>query len=534
MAPQDTHSTVAKSATHFLTGTFISRLTGMVRDLSMAYCFGTSAAVAAFLLAFRLSNLLRRLFGEGALLNGFIPFFEAKRKKDPKAGALFFRDLFWSLVLFLFGVIVVLEGLLYGILHQFEFSYGTVQIIKMTMCMLPGLVFICLFGLSIALLQCERNFFTPGVAPVAFNIVWISAIWVFRKKDPYHAMMALSVSVVLAFFLQWWMTTTGLKKYASEFISFREWMSANLFTRELKDMVVPLLLGVVGVAAVQINSAVDVIIARYALLEGPAYLSYAHRLQQLPLALFGIAISSALMPPLTRAIKYDDHKNYKSLLKFAFGRTFSLLFPGTIAIFLLGGASVNLLYGRGVFSNLSTINTTYCLSAYGIGLVPSAFVLLLAPAFYARRDYWTPTLASLIAVGMNLTLNLILVFGLNLGPTAIALGTSVAAYFNARFLLSRLHIRILSAVMPVFVKVILASFIAGGSTLAFGHFFMNSPTISLMMGQTDIEFARSFIVQVREFVMLTSFFGVVFLLFSYLFKIRHVLSLFGLEKKVSS
>lgn len=506
----------------------------MLRELSMAYFFGTSAAVAAFLLAFRLSNLLRRLLGEGALLNGFIPFFEAKRKKDPKSGALFFRDLFWSLVVFLIGVILVLEGVLVAALYFFDFTYGTIQILKMMMCMLPGLVFICLFGLSTALLQCERNFFTPGVAPAAFNCVWISAIWMYRNRDPYEAMVALSVAVVIAFFFQWWMTTGGVRKYAMEFINLKEWMQARLFTREMKDMVVPLLLGVVGVAAVQINSAIDVIIARYASLEGPAYLSYAHRLQQLPLALFGIAIASALMPPLTRAIKHDDHKNYKSLLKFAFGRTFSLLFPGTIAIFILGGASVNLLYGRGVFGILSTINTTYCLWGYGVGLVPSAFVLLLAPAFYARRDYWTPTLASLIAVGMNLTFNIILVFGLGLGSTAIALGTSVAAYFNARFLLSRLHIRILSAVMPVFVKVIIASLISGGATLAFGHFFMQDPTISLMAGNIHVEYARMFIVQIREFAVLTSFFGVLFLLLSYLFRIHHVLALLGLEKKVSS
>ena len=531
MAPQDTHSSVARSASHFLTGTFISRLAGMVRDLSMAYCFGTGAAVAAFLLAFRLSNLLRRLFGEGALLNGFIPFFEAKRKKDPKGAALFFRDMFWSLVVILTFTIIGLELFIGSTIYFLKLSYGTEQILKMVMCMLPGLVFICLFGLSIALLQCEKNYFTPGVAPVAFNIVWISAIWMFREKDPYQAMMALSMSVVVAFFLQWWMTMPGIKKYATQFLSMREWMSARLFTTELKDMVVPLLLGVVGVAAVQINSAVDVLIARFASLEGPAYLSYSHKLQQLPLALFGIAIASAIMPPLTRAIKNDDHKHYKSLLKFAFGRTFSLLFPGTVAIFVLGAASVNLLYGRGEFNNLSTIHTTYCLWGYGLGLVPSAFVLMLAPAFYARRDFWTPTLASLIAVGMNLTLNIIMVFGLHWGVLGVAVGTSVSAYFNARFLLSRLNIRILSAVMPTFVKVITASLVAGGATLFFGYYFLSEPTVDLLLGNTQIEFSRTFISQIRQFSVLTSFYGVIFLLLSYLFKIDHVFSFLGLSRK---
>ncbi len=530
MHPQDTNTTVAKSATHFLTGTFISRVTGMVRDLSMAYWYGTSPAIAAFLLAFRLSNLLRRLFGEGALLNGFIPFFEGKRKNDPKEAALFFRDLFWSLVVILTFIIVGLEGITGAILYFFDLSYGTKQILKMIMCMLPGLIFICLFGLSIALLQCERNFFTPGIAPVAFNLVWIIAVWLCRHQEPYRAMMGISVGVVIAFFLQWWATLAGVKRYAGQFLTFREWLGARLFTQELKDMVIPLLLGVIGVAAVQINSAVDVIIARWASLEGPAYLSYAHRLQQLPLALFGIAIASALMPPLTRAIKHDDHKNYKSLLKFAFGRTFSLLFPGTIAIFLLGGASVNLLYGRGEFNNMSTIHTTYCLWGYGLGLVPAAFVLLLAPAFYARRDFWTPTLASLISVTMNLVLNIILVFGLSMGTLGISIATSIAAYYNARFLLSRLNIRILSAVMPTFVKVVFASLTAGIATLLFGYFFLHDPTVRLFLGDLTVEYSREFIVQLKEFLVLTSFYGTIFLLLSYFLRIDHVLSMMGLSK----
>ncbi len=530
MNPQDTNTTVARSATHFLTGTFISRITGMVRDLTMAYWYGTSPAVAAFLLAFRLSNLLRRLFGEGALLNGFIPFFEGKRKKDPKEAALFFRDLFWSLVVILSFIIIGLEAFIGAILYYCDLSYGTSQILKMMMCMVPGLIFICLFGLSIALLQCERNFFIPGIAPVAFNLVWIVAVWFCRHQEPYKAMMGTSIGVVFAFFLQWWVTTAGLKKYASQFLTLREWFNVRLFTQELKDMVIPLLLGVVGVAAVQINSAVDVIIARWASLEGPAYLSYAHRLQQLPLALFGIAIASALMPPLTRAIKNDDHKNYKSLLKFGFGRTFTLLFPGTVAIFLLGGASVNLLYGRGEFNNISTIQTTYCLWGYGLGLVPSAFVLLLAPAFYARRDFWTPTLASLISVGLNLMLNIILVFGFSMGTLGISIATSIAAYYNARFLLSRLHIRILSAVMPTVVKVVFSSLVAGVATLLFGHFFMHDPTIQLFLGDLTVEFSRTFIIQLREFIVLTSFFGSIFLLMSFVLRIDHVLSMLGFSR----
>ncbi len=530
MSEKDSYRTVAKSATHFLTGTFISRFTGMIRDLSMAYLFGTSAAVAAFMLAFRLANLCRRLFGEGALLNGFIPFFEARRKENGTKGAEFFRDLFGSLSAILFIIVCILETTLIGSMLLFDISYPVKQIIYMTMIMVPGLFFICLFGLSMALLQCERKFFLPGIAPVAFNLVWILALWLFRKQPPYTAMMGVSASIVLAFFLQWIVTVPETIRYVRSFMSWKEMLHTRLFTQELKDIVGPLMLGVIGVAAVQINSAVDVLIARFASLEGPAYLSYAHRLQQLPLALFGIAISSALMPPLTRAIKNDDYGLFRSLLSFGFIRTFSLLLPGTIAIFVLGGASVNMLYGRGMFSNLSTIHTTLCLWGYGFGLVPAAFVLIMAPAFYARRDFWTPTLASILSVGLNLFLNLFMIFVLHFGAMSIAISTSITAVFNMYFLLKRLQVKLFKTLIQPFLRVSLASLLAGVFVLLFSHFVMHEPTAALLFGDMHVTFVRSTLSQIQQFFIVLSAYGSLFLLFSYLLKAKHVLELFSLKK----
>ncbi len=534
MRDGDTHRSVARSASHFLTGTFISRFSGMVRDLSMAFCFGTSYAVAAFLVAFRLANLLRRLFGEGALLNGFIPFFENVRKDDPKKGAEFFRDLFWSLSFVLLLIIIMLEVASVGILWFFIKDDSVRQIIYMTMVMLPGILFICLFGLSMALLQCERKFFLSGVAPVAFNIVWISAIWLFRKHQPYAAMMGISFAIVLAFFLQWWVTVPGLKRYIRQFLTLKEWLQAKIFSADLRKMIAPLFLGVVGVAAVQINSAVDVIIACFSSMEGPAYLSYAHRLQQLPLALFGIAISSALMPPLTRAMKEGDKDHFKSLLSFGFARTFSLLLPGTIAIFVLGGISVNLLYGRGMFTNLSTIHTTRCLWGYGIGLVPSAFVLILAPAFYAKKDFWTPSLASLWSVAINLVLSLAMVFVFKQGGASIALATSVASFFNMGFLLSRLDIEVIRPLVRSFIKTTIAALGAGIVTILFGYLFLGEPTLNMWFGNLEISFVRGLLKQVHQFGLQTAIFGVVFFAISYFIQAEHVLDLFSFSKETDA
>ena len=497
----------------------------------MAFCFGTSVAVAGFLVAFRLANLLRRLFGEGALLNGFIPFFENISKDDPQKGAEFFRDLFWSLSLILLLIIVTLELILTGVLFSFAHEESVKQIIYMTMVMLPGILFICLFGLSMALLQCEKQFFLSGVAPVAFNIVWISAIWLFRGQNQYSAMMGISFGIVLAFFLQWWVTVPGLKRYTRQFLSLKDWMQAKIFSVELKKMIAPLFLGVVGVAAVQVNSAVDVIIACFSSMEGPAYLSYAHRLQQLPLALFGIAISSALMPPLTRAMKQGDTEHFKSLLTFGFARTFSLLLPGTIAIFVLGGISVNLLYGRGMFTNLSTLHTTRCLWGYGIGLVPSAFVLILAPAFYAKKDFWTPTLASLWSVAINIFLSILMVFVFKKGGASIALATSIASFFNMGFLIYKLDIEVMKPLKTSFFKTTAAALGAGFITILAGHFILGEPTLKLWSGNLDVSFVRGLFKQVHQFGLLTVIFGTVFFALSYFIQAEHVLDLFPFKRE---
>jgi putative peptidoglycan lipid II flippase len=196
---QDNTQLVARSATRFLTGTFLSRCTGMFRDLSMAFCFGSHPAVAAFMVAFRFANLFRRLFGEGAIPSAFTPHFETLKAESPEKGAQFFRDLFFSLALFLSVLILVLEGVLFGLLRLKMVSADNASIVTLTMLMLPGIFFICLFGLTSALLQCDGKYFLAGVAPIAFNIVWVAAVWWLRGLDVSLAMAGLAFSVILSF-----------------------------------------------------------------------------------------------------------------------------------------------------------------------------------------------------------------------------------------------------------------------------------------------------------------------------------------------
>lgn len=456
---------LSQSALRFFSGTLLSRVSGLARDMTMAFCFGASAPLAAFFLAYRFIYLFRRLFGEGLLHQGFIPHFESVRKVDTKRGAAFYRDLFASL-----GLVAALLILFFElILVPFR---G--EVVHLSRLMFPGILFLILFAINTALLQAEKRFFLPSVSPVAFNLCWVLAALLLRAHPIDQAISSLALILTLAFLVQLAVTMPTTWRYLRSHLSVRECFRPKLFSSELSSLVRPMLLGLIGVAAVQVNSAVDALFARFASPEGPAYLWYASRLQQLPLALFGIALSSALLPTLSRAVK--DQPRFDALLSHAIQRTFTLLFPCTLAIFVLGLPSVNLLFGRGDFTAHATLETAYCLFAYGIGLIPAALVLVLAPAFYAQKEYRIPATAFAASALFNILLNTLFVFVFHLGPMSIALATSFSAFFNL-FYLARILKPPTGSVAP-YIRVFLATLVA--SALAWGvqHFLGCSRDLS--------------------------------------------------------
>lgn len=178
------------------------------------------------------------------------------------------------------------------------------------------------------------------------------------------------------------------------------------------------------------NNAMDTVFARYADVEGPAELWYAIRIQQLPLALFGIALSGALLPPLSRAMKRGDLAQFVSFFSFSISRTIILMVPLTLSMVVWGGEIINLVYGHGGFTSSAAVDTTYCLWGYLFGLIPMTLTLILAPALYARNDYRTPTIASAVSMGLNIALNFIAIFILGWGPASVAVATSISAWVN--------------------------------------------------------------------------------------------------------
>jgi putative peptidoglycan lipid II flippase len=175
LATSDSVGSIRHSSVRFFSGTVLSRISGMLRDIVLAFCFGTNEALAAFFVAFRLAHLARRLFGEGALQSAFIPLFEEIRKEDHVQGCRFFRDLsvLWAILL------TVLCGLCATTLFMWRLFLspegGAAEILMLTTIMLPTLIPTCLFGLNISFLQCQKQYFTAAVAPVFFNVVFMGA-----------------------------------------------------------------------------------------------------------------------------------------------------------------------------------------------------------------------------------------------------------------------------------------------------------------------------------------------------------------------
>jgi putative peptidoglycan lipid II flippase len=534
--PSDTPQSVSRSSVAFLSGTFLSRLTGLCRDTAMAIVFGSHPAIAAFMVAFRFANLIRRLFGEGPLSSGFVPHFEQMRAISPEKSAKFVRDLLFSLSVLLILLIGVVEIVLWGIWKWGNLHPDNAQILYLTILMLPGALFICLFGLSSSLLQCERRFFLTGFAPVAFNGIWIVTTWMLKGRDPSIAILPLSLAIIVAFFMQWAMVAPQTFALLKRSLSWKECFSPQLFSSPLRLIVKPLFLGIIGVGAVQINSALDGVFARCASLEGPAYLWYAIRIEQLPLGLFGIALSAALLPSLSRALQEGVNDRYLRLLRFAFRRSFSLIFPCALGIFVLGLAGINLLYGHGGFSVEDTYRTAICLWGYGLGLVPSVFVLMLAPAFYAKKEFRIPMIGSVISVLLHLLVTSLFVFGLKWGAFSIAVATSIAAWFNYFYLSYHLTRRMGESLFDAtvfhsFFKTAVCTSVASVATLFVGHFFISDPTIKIVTGNSDVIFSRDVSTQCLQFLALSGTFILMFFSYAWMLNAEDILELIGIKRK---
>jgi len=415
------------------------------------------------------------------------------RQENPAAARSFFRDLTHSLIFVLLGIVALGGAILSSLLAWGHFSVANQEILGLTLLMLPSLVFICLFGLNSSLLQCERHYFLSGVAPVAFNVVWTAGVLAIWKGGFPYPMEILALFVILACAAQWLVTLPKTKMSVET--------SPQLFSPQVRALFAPLFLGVLGISASQINNALDTLFARYADLEGPAFLWYALRLQQLPLALFGVALSGALLPPLARAIKSQDQIRYRQFLNTALRRSFALMFPITIGLFLMGDTCVQLIFGRGSFSAESVVGTTLCLWGYAFGLIPMTWILIFGPAFYAQNNYGTPSRGAMGSVILNIALNALFIFGWGWKAESVAWATSISAWANCLYLAYYLRENIALSLPRETTKTILATLAGLAALTLVGSQFFTLATGQIPAYAPFLPTLRLFALQIGAFAL---------------------------------
>jgi len=458
----------------------------------------------------------------GALHAAFVPAYEKIRATSSTQAASFFTDLSFLLLGTLFLVTLLTEGVFYILLQKGQLSPGNYQILSLMVLLMPSLFFICHAAFCSSFLQCQGTYFLPAISPVFFNLFWIAGVFFSKTLPINQAVSHLAIFILMGLIFQWvslfpstWHLLKGQLKGHS--ISFRGMKESFMVLGK------PFLLGVVGVSTTQLNNALDALFARMVHLKGPAYLWYALRIEQVPLAIFGVALAGALLPTFSRAYS-QNKKSFFSLLDFSLAKSMGLLVPCSVALFFIGPAILNLLFARGRFGADTALQATYCLWAYGSGLAFQGITLILAAAFYTLGNYKVTTKATFYTVALNLLLNTLFAFILKWGAWGVALATSISACFQMIFLLKEFSKSLPDLKLPQFkesaLKVSLLSFLSGALMILFGIHL--NPFI---LNKAFLSFPRSLPEQIFNFGFQTTLFLTFLFTLSKIFKVKEVLGL---------
>ncbi len=423
--------------------TLLSRIFGYLRDMVIAVSFGATGATDAFFVAFRIPNFLRRLFAEGAFSQAFVPVFSEYRERrdgaalkdlvDHVAGALLVA-LAGVTALGVVGAPLIIAVFAPGYLddpQRFGLASGMLRVT------FPYLLFISLTALAAGILNSLGRFGVPAFTPVLLNVSLIgAALWLApRMAEPVTALawgVFIAGAAQLALQLPF-LTRAGL-------LPRPRLRRAHPGVRRILRLMLP---AIFGVSIVQINLLFDTLIASFLASGSISWLYYSDRFVELPLALFGIALSTVALPRLSSLHATRDVHGFRATLDWALRSAFLVAVPAALGLILLAGPILATLVQYRAFSAQDTEMARLSLMAYALGLPAFMGIKILAPGFYARQDTTTPVKIGVIAMLANMGLNVLFVVpwvGLDLpGPHAgLALATSASAWLNAALLRRRL------------------------------------------------------------------------------------------------
>ncbi len=467
--------------------TFLSRVLGFIRDILIARYLGSTVIADAFFVAFRIPNFFRRVLAEGAYSAALIPVFSGVvlNPKDEREASDFVENttsmlLFATVVLtilFFFGMHNIIQVLAPGFTDNKEAYELAVHFGKI---IFPYIIFISLAAHFASINNVHERFAAGAFAPAILNISFILSLF-FLTPFVTTAGHALSYGVLIGGVLQF------LYLYRSVLNFYRPRIILPVLNEKLKKFFKLFLPGVVGSGVIQLNIVIGTIIASFLPVGAISHIYYADRLNQLPLAIFGIALGIVLLPSLSKAIKQSDQETTNNIQNRSIEFSLLISLPSALGLFILAEPIIHILFERGAFVKEDTFYTAKVLSYFAIGLPAYIIIKVLVSCYFAREDTKTPLYISIVSVISNVVLSLLLIGSMR--EMGIAVATAISAWINALllylFLAIRNHMKFDDLLVKNSIKILLSSFLLfAGIYLLNGLFFANISGNSVLLNST--------------------------------------------------
>ena len=419
--------------------TFISRILGFVRDTLIARVFGAGMITDAFIVAFKIPNLLRRISAEGAFSQAFVPIlaeYKSQRTFD-ETHSLINRVATW-LGIILVGVTIlgmlaapwIVALIAPGFKAEPDKMQLTIELLRITF---PYIFFISLVSMAGGVLNTYNKFGIPAFTPVWLNVAMIAAVLFFAEHFA-EPIKVLAWAVFVGGFLQLMFQIPFLKQIG--LLPRFEMKRDDEGVWRILKLMVP---AVLGVSVAQISLIINTIFASFLATGSVSWLYYADRLMEFPTGVLGVALGTILLPSLSKAYAGSDDSEYSQLLDWGLRLTFILAAPAAVALAVLATPLVATLFHYGKFTAIDVAMTQQALIAYSIGLLGLILVKILAPGFYARQNIKTPVKIAIFTLVATQLMNLIFIFGLHLNHAALALAIGLGACINASLLFYHLR-----------------------------------------------------------------------------------------------
>jgi putative peptidoglycan lipid II flippase len=412
--------------------TLASRVLGLARDQVLAWFFGASNEMDAFVVAFRVPNLVRDLFAEGAMSAAFVPTFTRQLTLKGKADAWRLANNVLTALLLSTGALVVL-GIAFArpLIEMYAGDFASVPgklelTVRLTRVMLPFLTMVAVAAALMGMLNSLHHYFVPALSPAMFNLATIVGAFVLVPVMPplgLPPIMAIAFAALVG----------GLGQIAIQWPSLRRegFRYAPMFDPRdpvLRRVLILMGPGTIGLAATQVNLFVNTLLATSQGTGAASWLTYAFRLMYLPIGLFGVSIGTAVLPAVSRHAAVGDTAGIRNTVSRGLGMMLLLNVPATVGLFVLATPIVQLLFERGRFLPMDTAATAAAARFYAIGLVGYSAVRIASPTFYAIGDSRVPAMVSGGAIAVNVLASVALVRAI--GFRGLALGTSIASIAN--------------------------------------------------------------------------------------------------------